>query len=161
MPASRKVLTLLILAALAVCIGCHLPLGRLRTVGWRLLHLARRLRRTSASRPLAAAPAELLGSPDLFEVAFDYQRAVLELEDIDAETKNRALFLVNRVIIPLFGRVRFADLTPRLEEGMVDVLAAQSPADPEAAIYVFRDLVCWGRVHSVLPRPSRRSFGDS
>lgn len=148
-PAFRRVLTLLMLAALAICIGCHLPLRKPSVLGRRSLARARRVLGRRESRPLWASPAELLGSRCLVEVAFDYQREVLELEGIDPDTKERALFLVSRVIVPLLGDIDLANLTSQLEAGIEAVLATQFPVDPNGAVFVFRDLIRWGRLNSV------------
>ena len=86
----------------------------------------------------------------LAEVAFDYQRAVLDL-DIGEEVKLRALHLVSRAIVPLVGSVMLDEVTLTLELGTAQVLRQQFPIDPQGVVYVWHDLLRWGRRSSTVP----------
>lgn len=169
-------LTLLLLVVVAFSACRRVPMGRLRPLGGQILTLARGRRppATDPSRPpcqllsrqLVAPPRVLKASPSLADVAFDYERAVLELRDISDETKNRAIYLVARVIVPLVSRTRLADVTVEYEQGVADVLREYQP-DPRAAVLVWHDLLRWGRVNALrvpwhrLPRHPRRSRLDT
>ena len=113
-------------------------------------------------RPLSFGPSrELLGLVTVADVAFDYERAVLELDDISDETRERALWALSRIIVPLLGRVRLDDVTPQLEEGVGTVLRAQLDVDDYWVIHVCNDVLRWGRqnVAASTQRTRQRRLG--
>jgi hypothetical protein len=128
----------------------------------RLAAVARRLvaARLGPVRPLAYAPRRpLFGTLTIAEVAFDYQRAVLELDDISDATKDRAIHLVQRMIVPLVGHVRLDDVTPELERGTLAVLTAQAPDDQRGPAVVWQDLLRWGRANCGRRPPTTSADG--
>lgn len=87
--------------------------------------------------------ARIRASPTtLAEVAFEYERALLEVETA-AATKERALAVISQIIVPLMGHVRLNDVSPELEEGVRLVIAAQVNDDWPGGVWA--DMVRWGR----------------
>jgi hypothetical protein len=104
--------------------------------------------RAACPRVLQPVPQAVPQPPSpltLADAAFEYGRAVLALDDVSETTKDRALGALDRVIIPLVGGLRYAELTPELEAGVARVLLAE--ADDRAPIHVWNDFVRWTRVH--------------
>jgi hypothetical protein len=121
-----------------------------------LLALSRRRCRVDGaqSRSHLASSEPNLRTAKIGDVAFDYARAVLELDDITEATKNRALRALERMILPLTGHFGFDEVTPELQAGVRAVLAADLDGDHRAAVHVWEDLLRWGRCR--LPPPQRR-----
>lgn len=149
--------TLLLVLVGLVYLGCR---HRVRLTRW--LERLVPSRRAAALRPLGFAPHRpIFGTVTISEVAFDYQRAVLELTDISDATKDRALHLVQRMIVPLIGHVRLDDVTPELEKGTLAVLVVQVPGDERTIGLVWRDLLRWGRVNCARQGLAPRGDGES
>jgi hypothetical protein len=89
------------------------------------------------------------------DLAFDYSRAVLELDDIAEGTKSRALRALEWMILPLVGPFPVDEVTPQLQAGVRAVLVAELDGDTRAAVFVWEDMMRWGR-HRLPPsqRPS-------
>jgi hypothetical protein len=110
------------------------------------------IRRLNANRfrwsehPLSFAPrGQAFGAVTVAEVAFDYERAILELDDISETTKDRAMWALSRIIVPLVGHVRLDDVTSELETGVGAVLRARLDSEDDWVGHVWDDLLRWGR----------------
>jgi hypothetical protein len=78
------------------------------------------------------------------DLAFDYARAVLELDTVNEATKDRALRALEWTIVPLTGQLPLADMTPELHARVRAVIAAEPEGDASAAVLVWDDLLRWG-----------------
>ena len=125
-----------VIALWQIAVGATLAYG-----SWRLV--SGRLRQPAP--PLTFAPRHEFGAVTVADVAFDYERAVLELDDVSEETKERAIWAASRVVAPLVGRLRLAEVTPELETGVGTVIRARLDPDQEWVVHVWADLLRWGR----------------
>lgn len=117
----------------------------------------RRQRRGSSSQPriCSPSPTPTVRAGTVDELAFDYARAVLELDDIAEVTKSRALRALEWMILPLAGEFPIAEITPQLQAGVRAVLVSEFDGDTRAAVVVWDDLLRWGRHQVSQRRPIR------
>jgi hypothetical protein len=108
--------------------------------------LRRRRSNESGSPNSPPPPRQSFPSVKVADVAFDYARAVLELDDVADVTKNRALWALKWMILPLAGEFPLDEVTPELQAGVNGVLAAELAGDNRAAVLVWNDLLRWGRI---------------
>lgn len=116
-----------------------------------LILLVRELRngrsRRRSDNPVRTAPANRSSREGtVADLAFDYARAVLELDHMSEETKSRALRALEWEILPLAGKVPLADVTEQLQLGVRAVLFDRFEGDARAAAVVWDDLLRWGGV---------------
>lgn len=124
-----------------------------------VLLVCRLWRGRSVGSPQTTTPAtgseQTIRTVRVGDVAFDYARAVLELDDLAEATKSRALWALERMILPLAGRFPLDAVTPELQAGVRALLVAELDGDGQAAVLVWEDLLRWGRLR--LPPPQRRN----
>jgi hypothetical protein len=116
--------------------------------------LRRRCRTQAPPSPLRFAPQrQRFGALTVADIAFDYERAILELDDVKEETKTHAAWALSRIILPLVGDVRLDDVTRDFESGVRAVLVGQLE-DKDWVGHVWDDLLTWGRIHFTPPQRS-------
>ncbi len=112
----------------------------------------RRDRGQPALPPLPFAPRRpRFGTLTVAEVAFEYERAILELDDVSALNKNRAVWALSQFVVSLVGHVRLDEVTRDLETGIRAVLIAQLEDEGDWVGCVWDDLLRWGRYHFTPP----------
>ena len=92
------------------------------------------------------------GDLTIADVVFEYERAILGLEEVTEHTKDRAMWALSRVIVPLVGHVRLDDVNADMESGVRAVLVAQLEDEGDWLGRVWDDLIRWGRWHFTPPR---------
>lgn len=99
------------------------------------------------------------GGLTVADVAFNYERAILDLDNVSEATKERAMRSLSGLIVPLVGHVRLDDVTSQLEYGVDVVLRAQLGQNEAWVIHLWHDLLRWGRCHLAPPEQRDRQYG--
>lgn len=107
---------------------------------------SRRRARSSDGPVRVASPRPSTRTETLADLAFDYSRAVLELNHVGEATKDRALRVLEREILPLAGKVPLDEVTPQFEAGIRAVLLDELEGGTRTAEVVWQDLLRWSRV---------------
>lgn len=89
--------------------------------------------------------------------AFDYERLIIETTDAGGGQRDRALHTLSRLIVPLIGHVRLADVDDELVRSVRRVLTAQlEGVQAEYAGQLWTHFVGWSRYHAA-PRARHSS----